>query len=159
MFDIGWAELLVIGVVALIVIGPKELPAVLRTLGQSMAKIRRMASDFQGQFNDALREAELSDLKKQAEDFKSSVTDISSFDPMADTRRDIDGAFDDAPPPPDVASADAPPAGEPPIDVPPAAAAEPQNNNLPASDFAPSETPATETPAPEPSTKPAGGTA
>ena len=152
MFDIGWAELLVIGVVALIVIGPKELPAVLRTLGQSMAKIRRMASDFQGQFNDALREAELSDLKKQAEDFKSSVTDISSFDPMADTRRDIEGAFDDAPPPPDVASADAPPAGEPPIDVPPAA-------DLPASDFVPSETPATETPAPEPSTKPAGGTA
>ena len=94
MFDIGWAELLVIGVVALIVIGPKELPAVLRTLGQSMAKIRRMASDFQGQFNDALREAELSDLKKQAEDFKSSVTDISSFDPMADTKRDIESAFD-----------------------------------------------------------------
>ena len=98
MFDIGWAELLVIGVVALIVIGPKELPAVLRTLGQSMAKIKRMASDFQGQFQDALREAEFSDLQKTAEDFKSSVTDISSFDPMTETKNDIERAFDETPP-------------------------------------------------------------
>ena len=50
MFDIGWGELLVIGVVALIVIGPKELPGVLRSLGHWMGKIRRMAAEFQGQF-------------------------------------------------------------------------------------------------------------
>ena len=50
MFDIGWGELVVIGIVALIAIGPKELPTVLRTLGQYMAKIRRMASDFRASF-------------------------------------------------------------------------------------------------------------
>jgi sec-independent protein translocase protein TatB len=83
MFDIGWGELVVIGIVALIVIGPKELPTVMRTAGQWMGKIRRMASEFQGQFQEALREAELSDLKKQAEDLKTSVTDATSFDPLA----------------------------------------------------------------------------
>ena len=59
MFDIGWGELLLIGIVALIAIGPKELPGVLRTLGQWMAKLRRMASEFQGQFQEAMREAEM----------------------------------------------------------------------------------------------------
>ena len=48
MFDIGWGELVVIGVVALIAIGPKELPGVLRTLGQWMGKIRRMAARVPG---------------------------------------------------------------------------------------------------------------
>ena len=70
MFDIGWGELVVIGIVALIAIGPKELPTVLRTLGQYMGKVRRMASEFQGQFQEAMREAEMADLKKQAEDIK-----------------------------------------------------------------------------------------
>ena len=73
MFDIGWGELVIIGVVALIVIGPKELPAVLRTLGQWMGKIRRMASEFQGQFQEAMREAEMADLKKQFDDTTSTV--------------------------------------------------------------------------------------
>ena len=68
MFELGWGELVVIGIVALIAIGPKELPTVLRTLGQWMGKIRRMAAEFQGQFQEALREAELTDLKKQADD-------------------------------------------------------------------------------------------
>jgi sec-independent protein translocase protein TatB len=84
MFDIGWGELLVIGIVALIAIGPKELPTVLRTLGQYMGKIKRMANEFQGQFQEAIREAEFADIKKQAEDIHSSVTDFASFDPMAD---------------------------------------------------------------------------
>ena len=84
MFDIGWGELVVIGIVALIAIGPKELPTVLRTLGQYMGKIRRMAADFQGQFQEALREAEMADLKKQADDLHSTVKDFTSFDPMAD---------------------------------------------------------------------------
>src|SRR5215471_14073311 len=65
MFDIGWGEFVVIAVVALIVIGPKELPAVLRAIGQWTAKIRRMASEFQGQFQEAMREAEMADLKKE----------------------------------------------------------------------------------------------
>ena len=75
MFDIGWGELVVIGIVALIAIGPKELPTVLRSLGQWMGKIRRMAAEFQGQFQEALREAEMVDLKKQADDLTSTVTD------------------------------------------------------------------------------------
>ena len=87
MFDIGWGELVVIGIVALIAIGPKELPTVLRTLGQYMGKVRRMASEFQGQFQEAMREAEMADLKKHAEDLKSSVSDLTSFDPMASTCR------------------------------------------------------------------------
>ena len=65
MFDIGWGELVVIGIVALIAIGPKELPGVLRSVGQWVGKIKRMASDFQGQFQEAMREAEVADLKKQ----------------------------------------------------------------------------------------------
>ncbi|MGL4974182.1 MAG: Sec-independent protein translocase protein TatB, partial [Bosea sp. (in: a-proteobacteria)] len=65
MFDIAWSELMVIGAVALVVIGPKDLPKALRTVGEAVGKVRRMASEFQGQFNDAMREAELHDLKKQ----------------------------------------------------------------------------------------------
>jgi sec-independent protein translocase protein TatB len=88
MFDIGWGELVVIGIVALIAIGPKELPGVMRTIGFWMGKVRRMANEFQGQFQEALREAELADLKKQAEDFKDSVTSATSFDPLADIDND-----------------------------------------------------------------------
>ena len=84
MFDIGWGELVVIGIVALIAIGPKELPTVLRTLGQYMGKVRRMASEFQGQFQEAMREAEMADLKKQADDLESSVSDLTSFDPIGE---------------------------------------------------------------------------
>jgi len=78
MFDIGWSELVVIGVVALIFIGPKELPSVLRNIGQVMTKLRRMASEFQGQFQEALREAELDELRKQAEKLSSEVTSAAS---------------------------------------------------------------------------------
>ena len=79
MFDIGWGELLVIGIVALVVIGPKELPGVLRMLGQGMTKIRRMASEFQGQFQEAMREAEMHDIKKQVDDAARGLT---SYDPL-----------------------------------------------------------------------------
>jgi sec-independent protein translocase protein TatB len=91
MFNLGWGEIVVIGIVALIAIGPKELPTVLRTLAQWMGKIRRMASEFQGQFQEALREAELTDLKKHADDITS---DITNFDPLADTKKEMERAFD-----------------------------------------------------------------
>lgn len=68
MFGIEWTEYAVIAIVALIVIGPKELPAVLRAIGQWTTKIRRMAAEFQGQFQEALREAEMADLKKEIDD-------------------------------------------------------------------------------------------
>ena len=71
MLDIGWSELMVIGVVALVVVGPKELPALLRTVGQWAGKARRMANEFQGQLHEAIREAELDDVKKSVEDLRS----------------------------------------------------------------------------------------
>jgi sec-independent protein translocase protein TatB len=97
MFDIGWSELLVIGIVALIVIGPKELPGALRTLGQWMTKIRRMASEFQGQFQEAMREAEIDQLKKDMDDMAAKAKDYTNFDPIEDVRRDIEKSVGDLP--------------------------------------------------------------
>ncbi len=71
MFDIGWTEMLVVAVVAIIVVGPKDLPGMLRTVGKSVKKIRGMAGDFQRQFDDALKEAELDGVKKSFDDVKS----------------------------------------------------------------------------------------
>ena len=90
MFDIGWGELLLIGVVALIFIGPKELPGTLRTLGQWMGKLRRMASEFQGQFQEAMREAELADLKKQVDDMTSQAQSYANFDPVSEVRKELE---------------------------------------------------------------------
>ena len=90
MFDIGWGELLLIGVVALIVIGPKELPGTLRTLGQWMGKLRRMASEFQGQVQEAMREAELADLKKQVDDMTSQAQNYANFDPVSEVRKELE---------------------------------------------------------------------
>ena len=97
MFNLGWGELVVIGIVALIAIGPKELPTVLRTLGQWMGKVRRMANEFQGQFQEALREAEFADLKKHADDISSSVAEFSNIDPLADAQKDVERAFEETP--------------------------------------------------------------
>ncbi len=84
MFDFGSGELLVIGVVALVVIGPKELPGLLRTVGQTVTRLRRIAGDFQGQFQSALREADLHDAMKSVSDLQSSASDGASFyDPLA----------------------------------------------------------------------------
>jgi sec-independent protein translocase protein TatB len=95
MFDIGWSELLLIGIVALIAIGPKELPTVLRTVGQWMGKLRRMATEFQNQFHEAMREAEMADLKKQVEDMTSQAQGYANFDPVGDVRREFESAQKD----------------------------------------------------------------
>src|SRR5260370_2086474 len=92
MFDIGWGELLLIGIVALIAIGPKELPTVLRTLGQWMGKLRRMASEFQNQFQEAMREAEMADLKKQVDEMTSQAQSYANFDPVGEVRREFETA-------------------------------------------------------------------
>jgi sec-independent protein translocase protein TatB len=63
MLDIGWTELLVIGVVALLVVPPKDLPALLRTVGKYMGQMRRLATDFRSQFDQALRESELAEIR------------------------------------------------------------------------------------------------
>jgi sec-independent protein translocase protein TatB len=78
MFDIGWSELVVIAVVALIAIGPKELPGVLRMVGQWMGKARKMAAEFQGQFQEAMREAEMADLKKSFDEVKEAASGFTS---------------------------------------------------------------------------------
>jgi len=115
MFD--WNEIVLIGVVALIVIGPKELPAVLRTIGQWTTKIRRMAGEFQSQFQEAMREAEMADLKKQVEEVSHAAKVVSS-----------DFKLEPQPgPEPDAASATTPesPAVAAPSETPEVAAAEP----------------------------------
>jgi sec-independent protein translocase protein TatB len=91
MFDFSWSELLLIGIVALVFIGPKELPGVLRTLGQWMNKIRRMASEFQNQFHEAMREAELADLKKEVEQMTAQASNYS-IDPLTDVKRNMEMA-------------------------------------------------------------------
>src|SRR5215831_7882589 len=110
MFDIGWGEFVVIAVVALIVIGPKELPAVLRAIGQWTTKIRRMASEFQSQFQEALREAEMADLKKEvdnlnesAKGFTSQFDDPLNFKEATKWEPNPDAAKPDAAKPDDVA--------------------------------------------------------
>src|ERR1700694_1844327 len=90
MFDIGGGGLLLIGIVALIAIGPKELPTVLRTLGQWMAKLRRMATEFQNQFHEAMREAEMSDLKKTVDDLTTTAHSYANFDPVSEVRKELD---------------------------------------------------------------------
>jgi sec-independent protein translocase protein TatB len=80
MFDIGWSELLVIGVVLIVVVGPKDLPRMLRTFGRTTTQLRRMAGDFRKQFDEALREAEM-------EDVRDSVNDLKSLNPASDIRK------------------------------------------------------------------------
>jgi len=74
MFDFfDTSKLLIIGAVALMVIPPKDLPTVLRQLGQAVGKLRRMATEFQTQFNDALKDAEFDNLKKELQELQSST--------------------------------------------------------------------------------------
>jgi sec-independent protein translocase protein TatB len=95
MFDIGWSEILVIGIVALVVIGPKELPGVVRMVAQNIGKLRRMAADFQNQFNDAMREMELADLKKDAEKLISDATSSASLDEVKQAGDEIKKAVEE----------------------------------------------------------------
>lgn len=86
MFEVGWSEILVIAIVALIVFPTKDLPRLLRTVGQLVGKARRMAGDMQAQFNQALREAEreadLADLKNSVQN-ANPLTDLKkTFDPV-----------------------------------------------------------------------------
>jgi sec-independent protein translocase protein TatB len=160
MFNFGWGEILLIGIVALIAIGPKELPTVLRSVGQMLAKVRRMAAEFQGQFNEALREADIADLKKQAEDM---VGDVSKYDPLAETKNDIEKTFT-LPDPMAETTAQLPAPGGvtdgeklpdsvlPPVDVPLPDAPAPLTEKDFAAAPTPAAAPATE-PQPEPATQ------
>src|SRR5689334_7012926 len=93
MFDISWSEFAIIAVVALIAIGPKELPGVLRMVGQWMGKARKMASEFQSQFNEAMREAEMADLKKSFDEVKEAATGFTSGYIMTSLQKDVSDAM------------------------------------------------------------------
>lgn len=82
MFEIGWSEILVIAVVAIVVIGPKDLPRVMRTVGQWTSRVKRMGREFQSQFNEALREAELEGVRKD-------IQDIMATDPLGDVKKEM----------------------------------------------------------------------
>jgi sec-independent protein translocase protein TatB len=113
MFDISWSEFLVIGVVALVVIGPKELPGVLRTIGQYTRKVRKMATEFQNQFQEAMREAEMADLKKEVD---TMASDIKNYDPLKDVRSDVEAMGKDIESSLKAEPTPAAPKAEPPID-------------------------------------------
>jgi sec-independent protein translocase protein TatB len=127
MFDIGWSELVLIAVVALIAIGPKELPGVLRMVGQWMGKARRMAAEFQGQFREAMREAEMADLKKSFDEVREAASGFTKGNLMTSLERDFGKALDiedvDKPAAPSTAlPAIGPPASDAPIPETPTAA-------------------------------------
>ena len=93
MFDIGWMELMIIGVVALIVIGPKDLPEMFRTLGRFTAKLRSMAREFQRAMEDAAKESGVKDMAKDInnlasprnmglEAVKSAADKFEKWDPL-----------------------------------------------------------------------------
>lgn len=97
MFDIAWSEFLVIGVVALVVVGPRDLPALLRTVGKSVATLRRMAGEFQTQFNDAMREAELDDLKNEVTGLKNAANKMVGASPFQIARDELKNALESKP--------------------------------------------------------------
>jgi sec-independent protein translocase protein TatB len=170
MFDFGWGEILVIGIAALIFIGPKELPGVLRAAGQWMGKIRRMAGEFQNQFQEALREAELADLKKEVDEMSAQAASMSNFDPVGIVRKEVEGArrdieasfaaADAAKPAEAVPAAGGEGAAETPASVAPPAVASPDQAGTDAAPAPESAAPAAdEAPVKEPAAQHAPGSA
>ncbi len=89
MFDFDIGKLMVVAIVALAVIPPKDLPRVMRTVGQAVGKMRRMAAEFQGQFMDAMREADLDSVRKELEALNEKAKVEGSFDPAAMIRDEV----------------------------------------------------------------------
>jgi sec-independent protein translocase protein TatB len=96
MFDFDAGKFIIIGVVALIVIGPKELPRVMRQLGQAAAKMRRMTAEFRSQFMDAMREADIDDIKADVAKLAESAKVDSGIDPLAEIKAELTRALDAA---------------------------------------------------------------
>jgi sec-independent protein translocase protein TatB len=155
-FDIGWPELMLIGVVALVVIGPKDLPAALRVAGYWVRKARTMSREFQSHFDQMIREAELDEVRQELK----KVTDINLdhevnkiMDPVTDPA--IASAAQTVPKPPDVPDyLDETPAPADPVPPPvetAEAAAEPAVVQEPAPEVA--AEPASEAEAPPPARK------
>ncbi len=93
MFDIGWTEITVILVIAIIVIGPKDLPKVLRAVGQWVAKAKAMTRDFRGHVDEMIRETEIDEVKKQIDSIDKFDAN-SALENTIDAEGDIREAFD-----------------------------------------------------------------
>lgn len=89
---IGFSEILVLGLAALIFIGPKDLPLLMRRLGQFVGKGRRMAAEFQAAFDDIARQSELDELKKEIEDLKRANALTQAQEDLAAVEADINSA-------------------------------------------------------------------
>ena len=163
-FDIGWPELMLIGVVALVVIGPKDLPAALRVAGYWMRKARTMSREFHSSVEQMIREAELDEVQKElkaATEFNLDHEVNKIMDPVSDpaikpTRSDAPDYLDTTPPPEAIgfdppqplAAPEAVEEPELPFPLPePTAAAEPVR----AAEAEPEPAPAVRSPAAEPS--------
>ncbi|MFZ3326138.1 MAG: twin-arginine translocase TatA/TatE family subunit, partial [Methylocella sp.] len=109
MFDFDAGKFIIIGIVALIVIGPKELPRVMRQVGQAAAKMRRMAAEFRGQFMDAVREADIDEIKADVAKVAESVRADAGLDPLAEIKAELTQALDAAGKPATLPVAGAPP--------------------------------------------------
>jgi sec-independent protein translocase protein TatB len=93
MFDFSGGELAIIAIVALVAIGPKELPGVLRMVGQWVGKARKMAREFQDQFNEAIREADVAEMKKQFEEAADKASHIASTSVLGSSTQEFKDAF------------------------------------------------------------------
>jgi sec-independent protein translocase protein TatB len=92
MFDLGWSELLLVAVLAIIFVGPKDLPKLMRTAGQYVAKMRAMAREFQNSFEDLARETELEELRKQIADLRDET-----MKPLDDMKAAMNSATSEPP--------------------------------------------------------------
>lgn len=105
MFDISWSHILIVGTVAIVVIGPKELPATMRTLGRGINRLRRMAGEFQGQFNEVIKEANLEDVKKEFDVLRQSAASLSgAASPLGLARNALTSSIFQEDPPKAIAS-------------------------------------------------------
>ncbi|GGA84828.1 sec-independent protein translocase protein TatB [Brucella endophytica] len=138
MLDVGWSEILVIMIVIIVVVGPKDLPKMLRAFGKATARMRSTADQFRRQFDEALREAELEDVKNVVEDARrlDPRTDIKKmFDPIRsageELRQSLHGPVTETTPAQDIVTLVPPPPPEPitsapapaPVEAAPAVAA------------------------------------
>jgi sec-independent protein translocase protein TatB len=138
MFDLDISKMIIVGIVALAVIPPKDLPRVMRTVGQTIGKMRRMASEFQGQFMEAMREvereADLDSVKKEFQAINDQAKIDTSFDPVGLMREDMTKAAATSASAPEVVASDAatPEIGKSEIDKPEIALSGPEPAAAPA---------------------------
>jgi sec-independent protein translocase protein TatB len=96
MFEFDAGKLIIIAIVALIVIGPKELPRVMRHTGEALAKMRRMAAEFRGQFLDAVRDSEIEDTKSEVKTLTNSSKTDFGIEPLAQIKAELTQALEAA---------------------------------------------------------------